>query len=104
MGNCSPLNFDEIIEIEDAGLQDTYDFTIPKTHNYFANGILVHNCGDIEQDADIIILLHRPSLYDASDEPNITRLYVPKIRQIGKPDFVKLLWKGDLCKNVNIRD
>jgi len=32
--------------IEDVGLTDFYDFTVPRTHNYIANGILHHNCGE----------------------------------------------------------
>lgn len=27
------------------GLHKTYDMTVSRTHNYYANGILVHNCG-----------------------------------------------------------
>ncbi len=35
-----------VIRIEDVGSVDFYDFTVPKTHNYIANGILHHNCGE----------------------------------------------------------
>lgn len=62
----------------------------------------IKEAGDIEQDADIIILMHRPSLYDPQDEPNITRLYVPKIRQIGKIACIKLTWKDSLHHHVDI--
>ena len=27
------------------GSEDVYDLTTTKNHNFFANGILVHNCG-----------------------------------------------------------
>ncbi len=33
-------------EIEEAGLVDFYDFTVPITHSYIANGIINHNCGE----------------------------------------------------------
>lgn len=25
--------------------EDVYDLTVPKNHNFYGNGILVHNCG-----------------------------------------------------------
>ena len=38
---------EEIVEIEN---EDVYDITVEKNHNFFANGILVHNCGEIFMD------------------------------------------------------
>ncbi len=32
--------------VEDAGVVDFYDFTVPGHHNYIANGIINHNCGE----------------------------------------------------------
>ena len=42
-----------------------YDATVPGTHNFVANGIAVHN--SIEQDADMVILLHRPDAFERDD-------------------------------------
>ncbi len=33
-------------EVEDSGVVDFYDFTVPGTHVYIANGIVNHNCGE----------------------------------------------------------
>ncbi|MEB3779420.1 MAG: hypothetical protein GSR85_04230 [Desulfurococcales archaeon] len=33
-------------QVEDVGLVDFYDFTVPKYHNYIANGLIHHNCGE----------------------------------------------------------
>lgn len=33
-----------IVSIEEAGEADVYDISVEGNHNYFANGILVHNC------------------------------------------------------------
>ena len=54
--------WDEIVAIEDAGEQDVYDATVLGLHNFIANGIAAHN--SIEQDADVVILLHRDDYYD----------------------------------------
>ncbi|MEU8259707.1 replicative DNA helicase [Micromonospora sp. NPDC048999] len=54
--------WDEIVSIESVGEQDVYDATVLGTHNFIANGIATHN--SIEQDADVVLLLHRDDYYD----------------------------------------
>jgi replicative DNA helicase len=54
--------WDEIKAIEAIGEQDVFDATVLGHHNFIANGIAVHN--SIEQDADVVILLHRDDYYD----------------------------------------
>ncbi|WBB78349.1 replicative DNA helicase [Micromonospora sp. WMMD882] len=54
--------WDEIVSIESIGHRDVYDATVMGTHNFIANGIATHN--SIEQDADVVILLHRDDYYD----------------------------------------
>src|SRR6185437_9385255 len=39
----SDLYWDEIVCIEAQGIKQVYDLTIPKTHNFVANDICVHN-------------------------------------------------------------
>ncbi|MDF3285174.1 replicative DNA helicase [Gordonia sp. N1V] len=57
--------WDRIVEIESLGEQDVYDGTVPGTHNFIADGIAVHN--SLEQDADMVILLHRPDAFERDD-------------------------------------
>ncbi|TDB76003.1 replicative DNA helicase [Micromonospora sp. KC723] len=54
--------WDEIVSIDSLGEQDVFDATVLGTHNFIANGIATHN--SIEQDADVVILLHRDDYYD----------------------------------------
>ncbi|MFG2012900.1 replicative DNA helicase [Micromonospora sp. NPDC048868] len=54
--------WDEIVSIESLGSHDVFDATVLGTHNFIANGIATHN--SIEQDADVVILLHRDDYYD----------------------------------------
>lgn len=49
--------------------------------------------GAIENDADLVILLHRPEYYDADDQPGVAELIVAKSRN-GATGTVKLLWDG----------
>ncbi|WP_353890639.1 replicative DNA helicase [Micromonospora sp. WMMA1363] len=54
--------WDEVVSIESFGEQDVFDATVLGTHNFIANGIAAHN--SIEQDADVVLLLHRDDYYD----------------------------------------
>ncbi|WP_330468530.1 replicative DNA helicase [Micromonospora zamorensis] len=54
--------WDSIVTIDSIGEQEVFDATVLGTHNFIANGIATHN--SIEQDADVVILLHRDDYYD----------------------------------------
>ncbi|WP_116947805.1 replicative DNA helicase [Jiangella endophytica] len=56
------LLWDEVVAIESLGEQDVYDATVMGTHNFIADGVATHN--SIEQDADMVILLHREDAYE----------------------------------------
>jgi replicative DNA helicase len=57
--------WDSIVEITSIGEQDVYDGTVSGTHNFVANGLSAHN--SLEQDADMVILLHRPDAFERDD-------------------------------------
>ena len=57
------IYWDSIDSINIMGETAIFDRTVPKTHNFIANGIIVHNSGAIEQDSDCVIFIHRPSYY-----------------------------------------
>ena len=54
--------WDTISSIDSIGDQPVYDATVLETHNFVANGINIHN--SIEQDSDVVILLHREDAYE----------------------------------------
>ena len=54
--------WDEIVSIEPDGVEDVFDAEVLGRHNFIADGIAVHN--SIEQDADMVILLHREDAYE----------------------------------------
>ena len=41
---ASEFLWDRVIEKQEVPLQPVYDITVPQTHNFVANGFLVHNC------------------------------------------------------------
>ncbi len=54
--------WDNVVSIEAIGEDAVFDATVLGLHNFVANGIVAHN--SIEQDADVVILLHRDDYYD----------------------------------------
>jgi replicative DNA helicase len=54
--------WDRVVSITSVGEQDVFDATVLNGHNFIADGVAVHN--SIEQDADMVVLLHREELYE----------------------------------------
>ena len=58
----SDVYWDRVESIEPLGPQPVFDATVKGSHNFIADGIFAHN--SIEQDADVVILLHREDAYE----------------------------------------
>jgi replicative DNA helicase len=85
----SDVFWDTVVNIEDLGEEEVYDATVEGTHNFIADGIIVHN--SIEQDADVVMFIVRPSVYDReADDPRRAELIIAKQRNgpIGEVDLV----------------
>ena len=39
----APYTYEDVVAVEDAGLQPTFDVVLPSTHSFVANGVLSHN-------------------------------------------------------------
>ena len=57
--------------------------------------------GAIEQDADLVLLLHRPEYYDANDSPGTAELIVAKNRN-GRTDTIKLSFLKNFMRFENL--
>ncbi|WP_443679663.1 replicative DNA helicase [Nonomuraea rhizosphaerae] len=92
--------WDEIVSIEPLGEQLVYDATVLGTHNFVANGISLHN--SIEQDADMVILLHREDAYEReSPRAGEADLIVAKHRN-GPTATVTVAFQGHYSRFVDM--
>jgi replicative DNA helicase len=96
----SDIYWDRIVAIEPLGLQPVYDATIKETHSFIANGILAHN--SIEQDSDMVILLHREDAYEReSPRAGEADLVVAKHRN-GPTATVTVAFQGHYSRFVDM--
>ncbi|WP_336209268.1 replicative DNA helicase [Nonomuraea sp. LPB2021202275-12-8] len=92
--------WDEVASIESLGEEPVYDATVLGTHNFVANGISAHN--SIEQDADMVILLHREDAYEReSPRAGEADLIVAKHRN-GPTATVTVAFQGHYSRFVDM--
>jgi replicative DNA helicase len=96
----SDLFWDSIVEITPLGKQPTFDVTVEGTHNFIADGVVVHN--SIEQDADMVMFLYRDEYYNSeSDDKGIAEVIVGKHRN-GPTGKVQLAWMEQYTKFASL--
>ena len=92
--------WDPVVSIEADGVEEVFDATVLGGHNFVANGIAVHN--SIEQDADMVILLHREEAYEKETQrAGEADLIVAKHRN-GPTDTIVVAFQGHYSRFTNM--
>ena len=92
--------WDTIASIEPLGEREVYDATVMGTHNFVVDGIAAHN--SLEQDADMVILLHRDDVYEKeSTRPGEADLIVAKHRN-GPTRDITVAFQGHYSRFVDM--
>ncbi|MBK7623349.1 MAG: hypothetical protein IPJ14_12015 [Kineosporiaceae bacterium] len=92
--------WDEIVAIEPDGVEQVYDATVLGTHNFVANGIAVHN--SIEQDADMVILLHREDMYEKESPRAGEADFIVAKHRNGPTDTITVAFQGHYSRFVDM--
>ncbi len=99
---AADIFWDEVLSIKPVGEATVYDLTVPGPASWLADGIVSHNSGAIEQDADLIMMLYREEYYDP-DTPDrgIAEIIVTKHRN-GPTGTIKLLFEPQFTRFRNL--
>ncbi len=103
-GTCSDsaLFWDPVVAIEPAGEEEVFDLTVPGPANWLADGIVTHNSGAIEQDADLILMIYREEVYEpATTRKGIADIIIAKQRN-GPTGEVHLTFLGEFTRFENL--
>ncbi len=74
------FSLEKIVEKEYLGEIQTYDFTIPTNHCFYANGVLIHNSGVLEEHSDAVLLCFWEHFYNSEKPFNNYDIIIAKQR------------------------
>jgi replicative DNA helicase len=92
--------WDRVLRIEPDGVEQVFDATVIGTHNFVADGIAVHN--SIEQDADMVILLHREDAYERESPRAGEADFIVAKHRNGPTDTITVAFQGHYSRFVDM--
>ncbi|MFI4914154.1 MAG: replicative DNA helicase [Steroidobacterales bacterium] len=97
----SEIFWDRVVAVTPDGEEDVFDLTVPGPANWLADGIVSHNSGAIEQDADMILLIYRDEVYDKNTtKKGIAEIDLAKHRN-GEIGTFLLTFQGQFTRFTN---
>src|SRR6202021_3891298 len=97
----SDLFWDRVVAVGLEGEEEVFDMTVPGPASWWAEGIVSHNSGAIEQDSDLILLIYREEVYDKNTtRKGIADIIIAKQRNGPTGAFQLPFWGGTTkCEN-----
>jgi replicative DNA helicase len=98
----SDLFWDRVVDVvPQIDEEDVYDLTVPGPSSWLSDGIVSHNSGAIEQDADMILLIYREEVYDKNTtKKGIAEIDLVKHRN-GEIGTFRLTFQGQYTRFAN---
>jgi replicative DNA helicase len=98
--SSSDLFWDRVVEIVPLGPQQVFDVTVPESHNFIGDGVILEN--SLEQDSDVVIFLYRDEIYNPeSDQRGTAEIIVSKHRN-GPTGVTRLAFLDHFTKFANM--
>ncbi len=96
----SDVRWDTIVRVTELGDEPVFDATVVGTHNFVADGIVIHN--SIEQDADVVMFIYRDEVYNPdSPDRGTAEIIIAKHRN-GPTGMVRLAFLDHYTKFANM--
>jgi replicative DNA helicase len=87
--------WEEIASVVPDGTETVYDLTVGELQNFCVDGLVTHNSGSLEQEADVVSFLYRDGYYNPeTQEPDLTEFIISKHRN-GPTGTVKLRFQRE---------
>jgi replicative DNA helicase len=90
-----------VLRVRPAGEVEVFDLTVPGPESWLADGIVSHNSGALEQDADLVMFIYREEEYKPSEENRgIAEIIIGKQRN-GPTGTLKLAFIKEFTRFEN---
>jgi replicative DNA helicase len=97
----SDVFWDRVLGVVSDGEEDVFDLTVPGPSCWLADGVVSHNSGALEQDADMILLIYREEVYDRNTtKKGIAEIDLVKHRN-GEIGTFLLTFQGQFTRFAN---
>jgi replicative DNA helicase len=98
----SDVFWDRVVAVARDGEEDVFDLTVPGPANWLADGLVTHNSGALEQDADVIVFIYREEVYEPeTPRKGIADIIIGKQRNGPTGEF-RLTFLGEYTKFENL--